>query len=824
MANNNRQSMIFEITGDESGLQRSLKNAANDIGNFGDQAGGVFGGINTGLSTTSKAMSGFAGAVGVAGIAIAATMAKVQEQSEKAFEVFQAASLSQSGILQIQQAANMFAAVGLTMDNVADQIKDSKDKLGDAITNNAGSMLTDVIQPLKLNMFELQKAAENGEDIIAKIYYQAKQMGFSQSQIVNMMETVANDASKRMTIYREFNSEQEYQNSLANESIQLTAEQSRQFEEYRAATNNLSKAWDTWKNSTLAPIAQNLAEILDLMTKIINSKPVNAAASAVSKEGIQATQQYQQQFQQQFQQQILKNSSIYGTQIVADQQKQQEENNKTFANLLANLDAAHNLLDKQKEEYNKGSDRSVIDTAIKPYLSAKQKTQAQIDTLDATHAQLRATIKDSLVRAYKGDQAAMNADLAKLDEGYKANREKLVKSLTADEDKAREDKAKKDDAAAKKAQAAQDKLNEQTKRAKALLEQTLSQIGTNEAQIRITRFNYEQDQIEKRIREAGKLAGSTESEITDMLAKQYESRKIKYKDMVDQMLSETNRLKQAQNIAAIANDPNATADAKARAAAAGSTWMNDTVSQGLGYKNPLNFSPDPVQNQNINTEEQENKDGAKALYDAKVLGFQEYQDQLTVIQANADMKRSRLTADALTSTLGMWQTGAGNVADIMAGVFGESSAAAKAAFAVSKGIAIAQAVINIQQGISEAIKLGWPMGIAAGLQVAAQGASIVRTIKGTAIQGQAHDGWDSLPSTGTYNLEKGERVVGKSLNQDLTKYLSNQDGSKSGDIKIDAPLIINSNGQISDSDFQKMCDKHADNIVQATRKSQKNNV
>ncbi|WP_395165703.1 hypothetical protein [Klebsiella pneumoniae] len=820
MANNNRQSMIFEITGDESGLQRSLKNAANDIGNFGDQAGGVFGGINTGLSTTSKAMSGFAGAVGVAGIAIAATMAKVQEQSEKAFEVFQAASLSQSGILQIQQAANMFAAVGLTMDNVADQIKDSKDKLGDAITNNAGSMLTDVIQPLKLNMFELQKAAENGEDIIAKIYYQAKQMGFSQSQIVNMMETVANDASKRMTIYREFNSEQEYQNSLANESIQLTAEQSRQFEEYRAATNNLSKAWDTWKNSTLAPIAQNLAEILDLMTKIINSKPVNAAVSAVSKEGIQATQQYQQQFQQQ----ILKNSSIYGTQIVADQQKQQEENNKTFANLLANLDAAHNLLDKQKEEYNKGSDRSVIDTAIKPYLSAKQKTQAQIDTLDATHAQLRATIKDSLVRVYKGDQAAMNADLAKLDEGYKANREKLVKSLTADEDKAREDKAKKDDAAAKKAQAAQDKLNEQTKRAKALLEQTLSQIGTNEAQIRITRFNYEQDQIEKRIREAGKLAGSTESEITDMLAKQYESRKIKYKDMVDQMLSETNRLKQAQNIAAIANDPNATADAKARAAAAGSTWMNDTVSQGLGYKNPLNFSPDPVQNQNINTEEQENKDGAKALYDAKVLGFQEYQDQLTVIQANADMKRSRLTADALTSTLGMWQTGAGNVADIMAGVFGESSAAAKAAFAVSKGIAIAQAVINIQQGISEAIKLGWPMGIAAGLQVAAQGASIVRTIKGTAIQGQAHDGWDSLPSTGTYNLEKGERVVGKPLNQDLTKYLSNQDGSKSGDIKIDAPLIINSNGQMSDSDFQKMCDKHADTIVQATRKSQKNNV
>lgn len=510
--------------------------------------------------------------------------------------------------------------------------------------------------------------------------------------------------------------------------------------------------------------------------------------------------------------------------MVEEQQKQQEANNKTFENLLANLDAAHNLLAKQQEQYNKGSDKSVIDSALKPYLSAKQKTQAQIDTLDATHQQLRATIKDSLARAYKGDEAAMNADLAKLDEGYKANREKLIKSLTADEDKAREDKAKKDEAAAKKAQAAQDKINEQTKRAKALLEQTLSQIGTNEAQIRITRFNYEKDEIEKRIITAGKLAGKSETEITAMLDQQYKSRATKYKTMIDEMLAETDRLKQAQNIAAIASDPNATPEAKAKAAAAGKTWTGDTASQGLGYTNPLDFSPDPTKVQQVNTEQQENQDGAKALYDAKVIGFQEYQDQLTAIQANADMKRGRLTADALTSTLGMWAAGAGDVGTIMAGVFGESSAAAKAAFAVSKGIAIAQAVINIQQGISEAIKLGWPMGIAAGLQVAAQGASIVRTIKGTAIQGQAHDGWDSLPSTGTYNLEKGERVVGKSLNQDLTKYLSNQDGSKSGDIKIDAPLIINSNGQISDSDFQKMCDKHADTIVQATRKSQKNNV
>jgi len=109
--------------------------------------------------------------------------------------------------------------------------------------------------------------------------------------------------------------------------------------------------------------------------------------------------------------------------------------------------------------------------------------------------------------------------------------------------------------------------------------------------------------------------------------------------------------------------------------------------------------------------------------------------------------------------------------------------------------------------------------------VAAEGARIMSTIKGTKIQGQAHDGWDSLPATGTYNLEKGERVVGKSLNQDLTKYLNNQDGGNStGEIKIDAPLIIQNSGELTESRFQALCDKHADTIVQVIRKSQKKNV
>lgn len=167
---------------------------------------------------------------------------------------------------------------------------------------------------------------------------------------------------------------------------------------------------------------------------------------------------------------------------------------------------------------------------------------------------------------------------------------------------------------------------------------------------------------------------------------------------------------------------------------------------------------------------------------------------------------------------------AGDIGTTLAGAFSEGNDAAKAFFAIQKGIAIAQSIINIQQGISEATKLGWPAGIAAGLKVAAEGANIIRTIKGTTIQGQAHDGWDSLPSTGTYNLEKGERVVGKSLNQDLTNYLKDAGNNSSGEIKIEAPLVIQNSGDLTDKDFTQMCKKHADVIVQAVRTSQQRNV
>ncbi|WP_313128744.1 hypothetical protein [Pseudescherichia vulneris] len=813
MAQNNTQAMIFEIRGDESGLQRSLKNAANSIGDFSNRAGGSFSGITTGLAQSQMAVSSLAGTVGVAGIAIAATMAKVAAQSEKAFEVFQAGSLSQMGITQLQQMANIYATVGLTIENIADQQKDLKDRIGDALTNGAGSFLTDVVQPLRLNILELQKMADAGEDVYAHIYFAAKAQGLSASQMVNMFETMGSDAAKRLTVLKQYNSEQEYNNKLSTQQVQLTEEQSAAFEKYRASTATLSIAWEKWNNSAIAPIASNLADILNLMTRILNSKPVAAAAAATGQEGIDRVKTYQQGFQQN----LLKNSSIFGQQLAEQSEKDSKQlnNNLSFAVGLAqaNLDNLKSTI----ADYSKGVEKSTITASMKTFQTAKQATQDSISALDVQYKQTKEAIEKSVLKAYGGNTKAMQADIDTLTEGYKKKRADLVKSLTAEEDKAADAAKKKAEAEAKKAEGLQKQADAKRIQAQKVLQQTLTAIAGSGAQVQVQQFNEQQNAIEARIRDSAKTLGTSEAEVTEMLKGQYESRKRMFKEMTESMLNESDPKKLAQNIAAIGgNNINGTQLSDIQNA------QDERL--GIDSTSPFQMTAGQSTLDKIDTDGQAELALNQQLYEAKLLGYQQYQDRMAAINDATSNKIAQANTDAANKTLSMYATGAENLGTMMAGAFGESNAAAVAAFAVSKGIAIAQSMINIQQGASEAMKLGWPMGIPAGLKVISEGSRILSTIRGTKIQGQAHDGWDSLPSTGTYNLEKGERVVGKSLNQDLTKYLSNQGSSSSGDIKIDAPLIIQNAGELSDSKFQEMCDRHADTLVQVIRKSQKKNV
>jgi len=89
---------------------------------------------------------------------------------------------------------------------------------------------------------------------------------------------------------------------------------------------------------------------------------------------------------------------------------------------------------------------------------------------------------------------------------------------------------------------------------------------------------------------------------------------------------------------------------------------------------------------------------------------------------------------------------------------------------VKKALAIANVVRGVAESVVTASKsTAFPFNLPAIAIAKALGAAQLSTVKG-----QAHDGIKSIPSTGTYLLEQGERVVDNRLNGDLSEFLKVQ--------------------------------------------------
>lgn len=115
-----------------------------------------------------------------------------------------------------------------------------------------------------------------------------------------------------------------------------------------------------------------------------------------------------------------------------------------------------------------------------------------------------------------------------------------------------------------------------------------------------------------------------------------------------------------------------------------------------------------------------------------------------------------------------------SLASITKDSLGEQSRLYRAMFAMQQGFAIAQAGLAMQQAISKGLAKGFPEGLADMALAVGHGAKIVSAIKSVVMPvGQAHDGIMSVPKSGTWNLEKGERVLprhtAKALDDKLDK-------------------------------------------------------
>lgn len=111
-----------------------------------------------------------------------------------------------------------------------------------------------------------------------------------------------------------------------------------------------------------------------------------------------------------------------------------------------------------------------------------------------------------------------------------------------------------------------------------------------------------------------------------------------------------------------------------------------------------------------------------ALIEQGVLREGELMEMRNALQRQYDEERTSIMLQSASA-------GFGSLAEIMRASVGEQSAAYQAMFALSKGFAIAESVIAIQQAIAKAMAVGFPANIPLMAMAAAQGASIIQTIQ-----------------------------------------------------------------------------------------------
>lgn len=136
----------------------------------------------------------------------------------------------------------------------------------------------------------------------------------------------------------------------------------------------------------------------------------------------------------------------------------------------------------------------------------------------------------------------------------------------------------------------------------------------------------------------------------------------------------------------------------------------------------------------------------------------------------------------------------GSLASIAKDGLGEQSRLYRAMFAMQQGFAIAQAGLAMQQAISQGLAKGFPDGLADMALAVSHGAKIVSAIKSIVMPvGQAHDGIMSVPKSGTWNLEKGERVLPRHTAKALDDKLASMSNG-GGQVVINQHITINTDG------------------------------
>ncbi|MER1530347.1 tape measure protein [Enterobacter hormaechei] len=387
----------------------------------------------------------------------------------------------------------------------------------------------------------------------------------------------------------------------------------------------------------------------------------------------------------------------------------------------------------------------------------------------------------------------------------------------------------------------QSELNDR-KRAQLRAEQDIRKLGGSEADVRLAReraaAEYDAQQAQQKSKKETKDATSEASKAAT--AMQSNAQKIAdYKQRAGLAATTTQELSREQAILRAEQSLNSSATkeqvaeirkyAAAEWDAANAVKMRQQAEQGKKFAQQeiaaYKVMPDAQTGNSIDLLaqidlEEQQKLAALAKYQAiDKENTQLYEDAKTAIQQQAANERINIArteaqrqVDVVNTMLNGISQGFDGLATIIANSKGKNNTAFKALFAISKGFATAQAALNLQLAISNAMASGpFPWNMAAMAQVAAAGGSLISSIASVGYSGGRRYG-GTVSAGNAYRINEDGRSEIFQTAGGQQAFIPNQSGKiipadkagGGGSFNPVMNLTINTTGGIGDDDIARL--------------------
>lgn len=186
----------------------AAKSAKDGVSSFDGSLGGLTKTLGSSNALLSSAAIGIAGVAGAAVGSLGALTGMALAYSNNAKEIQNLATVADMGVVEFQRMAVAAQQVGITQEQLSDQIKDFNEKLGEFVLTGKGEA-TDAFELLQkhskmsgeeIKKFALEMQKASGGDAMQMYVNKLEEAGVSQEQMSFLTENMANDFTKLLPI------------------------------------------------------------------------------------------------------------------------------------------------------------------------------------------------------------------------------------------------------------------------------------------------------------------------------------------------------------------------------------------------------------------------------------------------------------------------------------------------------------------------------------------------------------------------------------------------------------------------------------------------